>query len=159
MCMKYTKTCECGRKEADMNFGGNILNEQSVDRLYCPSCSGDTEFNPETMVRDNGWILELDMEVVSAFSAKLPASVRDDLTPDNIFDEGYVTWLGMYPGDMEDSARERNEIVAMAKVDPKQYLQKMTNWMVERAHRLSREGWRKARSAEVQRDGVGACSH
>jgi hypothetical protein len=150
--MKFTKTCECGAKKADFNFGGNILPEEAVDRLYCPSCSSDIGFNPETMVRDNGWVLELDMEVVFASSAKLPDKVKKNLAPDVIFDEGYVTWLGMYPGDTEDSARERVEIVALAKTDPKAYLKKMTTWMVERARRLSNEGWRKARAAEVPGD-------
>jgi hypothetical protein len=149
MCMKYSKTCECGKRHADMNFGGDILPHEVVDRLYCPSCSADVEFDPATMVEDNGWILQLDMEVARASAPRLPGHVKLSLTPDVLFDAGYVTWLGMYPGDLEDSAKEREEIVCMAKTEPREYLKKMTEWMTGRAQRLSMEGWRKARDVEV----------
>lgn len=149
MCMKYSKTCECGQRHADMNFGGDILPHEVVDKLYCPSCSTGIDIDPATMVEDNGWILKLDMDVVKAMSARLPGHVKFSLTPDVLFDAGYVTWLGMYPGDIEDSARERAEIVCLAKTEPRMYMQKMSQWMKERAQRLSMEGWRKARGVEV----------
>lgn len=59
-------------------------------------------------------------------------------------EEGYCAWRGIYPSDHIDSAIERSEIIRLAKIDPKKYMQEMKEWANRRMERLSREGWRKA---------------
>ena len=93
------------------------------------------------MLRDNGWIIKYDMDVVQFMKQKLPGA---DLTPDFIFDQGYCTWNGIYPGDQADSIREREELLRLAKIDKRKYLEEFRSWGVRRAERLEREGWRKA---------------
>jgi hypothetical protein len=50
----------------------------------------------------------------------------------------------MYPGDNLDSVRERNELNALAKTNPVEYLKRLKQWAEERMERLKRQGWRKA---------------
>ncbi len=144
MCMEYSKRCECGQKEASFNFRDDIMPPEVISRLYCPECSREIKFDPETMISDNGWVIEYDMDVVRFSATKTPHLLTKNLTPEVLFDEGYATWRGIYPGDHIDSAREREEIVAMARVDPKAYLERIKTWGIERMERLKREGWRKA---------------
>jgi hypothetical protein len=95
------------------------------------------------MVTDNGWMIRYDMEVAAAAGAgKIGA-----LTPATLFDEGYCTWNGMYPGDHIDSVREREKITALAKTNPIEYIKRLKKWAVERTERLKHEGWRKAQNA------------
>ncbi len=144
MCMEYSMRCSCGGREASFNFRDEIMPPEVISRLYCPNCSGEIGFNPETMLADNGWVIEYDMEVAKFSALKTPHLLKKELTPEVLFDEGYATWRGIYPGDHIDSAREREEIVAMAKSDPKAYIERIKNWGVERMERLRKEGWRKA---------------
>lgn len=46
--------------------------------------------------------------------------------------------------DHADSAREREELVKLSRVDPRRYLEEIKKWGIERMERLAREGWRKA---------------
>jgi len=64
-----------------------------------------------------------------------------------LFDQGYCTWNGVYPGDHLDSVREREKIIALAKTDPLEYLKQLKSWAVERTEKLKHEGWRKAKNA------------
>lgn len=66
------------------------------------------------------------------------------VSPELVFDEGYVTWREMYPGETEDITEERNKIIALKDSDPKEYLMTINSWAVERIQRLKDEGWRKA---------------
>jgi hypothetical protein len=96
------------------------------------------------MVADNGWVIEYDMDVARFSAHKLPLPHAGDVSPEVLFDEGYATWRGIYPGDHEDNVRERAEIVKLAKSDPRGYLEKVRTWANGRMERLRQEGWRKA---------------
>ncbi len=144
MCMAYEKNCTCGAGSASFHFRDNILPEQVVKDLYCPSCGGGVSLDAATMVRDNGWMIRYDMDMARFLST---SKIEGSITPDRLFDEGYCTWNGMYPGDHLDSVREREKITAIAKTNPIEYLKKLKSWAVERTERLKDEGWRKAQSA------------
>ncbi len=66
------------------------------------------------------------------------------VNPEFIFDEGYVTWHEMYPGETEDIMNERNKLTALKDSDPKEYLTAINFWAVERIQCLKDDGWRKA---------------
>ncbi len=144
MCMEYSLRCECGRKEASFNFRDDIMPPEVISRLYCPECSKEIRLDPERMIADNGWVIEYDMDIARFAATKTPHLLVKKLTPEVLFDEGYATWRGVYPGDHIDSARERQALVALAKTDPKAYLEKIKTWGIERMKRLRAEGWRKA---------------
>ena len=144
MCMAYEKSCACGAGSASFHFRDNILPEQVVKDLYCPSCGKDVPVNPEDMVRDNGWVIRYDMDMARVMST---GKIFGGVSPEVLFDEGYCTWNGMYPGDHLDSVREREQITAIAKTNPVEYLKKLKSWAIERSERLKDEGWRKAKNA------------
>ena len=120
----------------------DLLPPQILSHLYCPSCSGNVRFNPDTMVKDNGWILEFDMEAARAFLMSEGVSERV-ITPDFIFDQGYFSWNGFTPTEIEDRMREREEIMKLAKVDRRKFIKELTSWGINRAARFKEEGWRK----------------
>lgn len=144
MCMEYSTRCVCGSREASFTFHENIMPPEVINRLYCPVCSQDMSFDPDTMIRDNGWVVEYDMDIAKFSAHKLPQPLKERVSPEMLFDEGYATWRGIYPGDHMDNARERMELAKLAKVDPRGYLEKMKTWAVQRMERLRQEGWRKA---------------
>jgi hypothetical protein len=97
------------------------------------------------MLRDNGWIIEYDMEVAKFAGRALPAS---GITPAFLFDEGYCCWRSIYPRDDEDSLKERQELVSLSKRDPAKYIGEFRQWGLRRMERLRAEGWRKASAGE-----------
>jgi hypothetical protein len=96
------------------------------------------------MINDNGWMIHYDMEVAKLYGNKLPAGHKEGLSPEVLFDEGYICWRGVYPGDHVDSKNEREALGVMAKADPKKYFTTMKTWAIDRMDRLKVEGWRKA---------------
>ncbi len=149
MCMAHEINCSCGSNMAGFSFKNEIMSGEVINRLYCPACSRDIKFDPETMLADNGWIIHYDMEI-ARFQAQKISPKPDEVTPHFIFDKGYCTWRGIYPSDHIDSAVEREEVVKLAKINPRKYLEEIRGWANERMKRLEREGWRKARDgAEV----------
>jgi hypothetical protein len=116
-----------------------------VNRLYCPECSVDITYDPGIMIYDNGWIIEYDMDIAGVMGQNLPSG---EITPAFIFDEGFCTWRGIYPSDHIDSVREREEIVKLAKTDPKRYFREIKEWGLRRMERLAADGWRKANERE-----------
>ena len=148
MCMAYEIHCSCGNGIAGFNFRDDIMSWKIIDTLYCPRCSGDVMFDPESMVIDNGWIIQYDMDIARFQAQKIP-SRKGEITPELIFDEGYCTWRGIYPADHIDSVIERGEILKLAKINPIKYLEEMKQWATSRMERLSQEGWRKAVKAEM----------
>ena len=60
-----------------------------------PRLRPNADFDPETMVADCGWIMEYDMEGARAFFVK--ENLDSAVTPELIFDEGYLTWQGFSP--------------------------------------------------------------
>lgn len=144
MCMAHEMDCNCGNGVAGFNFKNEIMSGDVINRLYCPKCSHDIRFNPETMLADNGWVIVYDMEV-ARFQARKTALRTEDITPALIFDQGYCTWRGIYPTDHIDNVVERSEIVKLAKINPRKYLEEIREWANNRMERLAREGWRKTR--------------
>jgi hypothetical protein len=129
---------------AGFSFKNEIMSGEIINRLYCPVCSRDIKFDPGTMLADNGWIIEYDMEI-ARFQAQKIKAAQNEVTPHFIFDKGYCTWRGIYPSDHIDSVVEREEVVKLAKINPRKYLEELREWANRRMERLSREGWRKAR--------------
>lgn len=141
MCVDHTMKCQCGSNSASFNFRDSIMPAEVVARLYCPLCSSNIKYRSETMLSDNGYVIQYDMDIARSMSAKLPAA---KITPEFIFDEGYCTWRGVYPMDHIDSAEERQRLVELARVNKKRYLEEFKKWAVDRMDRLAMEGWRKA---------------
>lgn len=144
MCMDHSVVCKCGRNEASFNFKNEVMPPESIEALYCPECSGGVAYNPESMIHDNGWIIHYDMDVAGLYGSRLPSGEKDSLSPELLFDEGYVTWRGVYPGDHIDGKREREELAKLAKINPKEYFKEIKSWAINRMDRLRTEGWRKA---------------
>lgn len=147
MCVEVKRTCQCGAREASFHLRDNIMAPEVVDRLYCPTCSTEVTLDNGNMVADNGWFIEYDMDMARMFAiTKLqidPAAVD----PEFVFDNGYATWREMYPGETEDIADERWQIISRKSEDPQRYLREINDWAVNRIQRLKEAGWRKARLA------------
>ena len=141
MCVDHRMMCKCGKNAASFNFRDELMPVEVVDRLYCPECSGDVPFSGDRMLRDNGWIIEYDMELAKFSGRTLAAS---EMTPAFLFDEGYCCWRGVYPHDHEDSLKERQELLALSKINPEKYLAEFRQWGIRRMARLEAAGWRKA---------------
>ncbi len=144
MCMDHSVTCRCGKRNASFNFKNEFMPPEAIEALYCPECSEQIFLEHDSMLVDNGWVIDFDMEVAELYSNRLPVSDRENLSPELLFDEGYVTWRGVYPGDHIDSAREREELARLAKADPKKYFTEMKSWAINRMGQLKEKGWRKA---------------
>jgi hypothetical protein len=143
--MDYKLKCCCGKLTASFNLRDGVMPVEIVNRLYCPECSGDITYDPRIMIYDNGWIIEYDMDIAGVMGQNLPAV---EITPAFLFDEGYCTWRGIYPSDHIDSVCEREEIVKLAKTDPKRYFREIKEWGLKRMERLAADGWRKANERE-----------
>jgi hypothetical protein len=147
MCVDHSINCSCRKNSASFNFRDEVLPFEVITKLYCPVCSTGTQYDPSTMLADNGWIIGFDMEVSRFLLEKqAPAS---QVTPEFIFDEGYCTWRGVTPTDHIDSVRERNELLQLAKTDRKRYFEELRTWSNSRMERLARDGWRKAHEREL----------
>jgi hypothetical protein len=144
MCMDYAKKCKCGARSASFNFRDSLLPGEVIAEVYCPACSSGLKYDSLTMVQDNGWVLQFEMDMARFMLNKLPVE-SSSITPQYLFDEGYCTWRGITPTDNIDSLREREEILKYAKTDPKRYFEELRTWGTKRMERLALEGWRKAR--------------
>lgn len=143
MCQSYRKACVCGEQTSEIFFGKMILDEKSIVQVYCPKCSRDIDKEPKNRAWDNGWVLELNLDVVRTRAALMEIS-PEDITADWVFDEGYATWVGITPDDFQTRERERSEVQKLAKTDLKAYIQAMKEWGLNREKRFVSEGWRKA---------------
>lgn len=144
MCIEVKKKCECGASEVQFHLRDNIMDPNVLERLFCPACSADTPNNRETMIRDNGWIIEYDMTLARMYGLTRLSLSAHEINPEFIFDQGYATWREMYPGESEDIAGERECIIARKDENPKRYLQEINAWAINRINRLKEAGWRKA---------------
>jgi hypothetical protein len=145
MCQSYRKVCTCGKHTTEIFFGRMILDETSFAEVYCPDCSQHIDTDCDSRVWDNGWVIELDMEVVKARAAVMEIS-PEAITADWIFDQGFVTWVGITPDDHQRREQERNEFQKLAKTDLLAYIQAMKEWGLNREKRFIEEGWRKMRT-------------
>lgn len=144
MCREVRKSCECGKQNVQFHMRDNVMGEEVLSRLFCPDCSANVEFDDTTMINDNGWILEYDMDMAHFFAVSKLMVNPSHVGPEFIFDQGYATWQEMYPGEQRDILAEREEIMSLAKKEPKRYLEKISSWNIARINRLKDEGWRKA---------------
>lgn len=147
MCKEVKRSCQCGQTEAQFHMRDNIMAEEVIDRLFCPSCSANAPFNKETMIKDNGWIIEYDMILARMLGMTKMALQAEQVTPEFLFDAGYASWREMYPGETEDIAEERQAIIKRKDENPMRYLEEINAWAVTRINRLKNEGWRKAQLA------------
>lgn len=146
MCVDHSLNCSCGKNHASFNFRDDVLPVEAIAGLYCPECSRDIEHNPVTMLADNGWLIEFDMDIARFMMQKTASA--SSITPEFLFDEGYCAWRGVTPTDHIDSVREREALVQLAKTDRKRYFEEIKSWGNNRMERLAREGWRKANERE-----------
>ena len=145
MCQSYKVPCTCQKNTAEIFFGKCILNETAIEEVYCPQCSQNLDLDRNDRLWDNGWVIELDMEVVKAHAAVMEIS-PEAITAKWIFDQGFVTWVGITPDDHQRREQERNEFQKLAKTDLLAYIQAMREWGLNREKRFIEEGWRKMRS-------------
>jgi hypothetical protein len=124
------------------HFGKCVLNETAIEEIYCPRCSQNTDTELDCRVWDNGWVLELNMDVVRQYAGSMGVSAKE-ITADWVFDEGYATWAGITPDDTERRNQEREEIQKLAKTDIRAYYDAMKEWGLNREKRFTDEGWRK----------------
>jgi hypothetical protein len=147
--MEHSIVCKCGKKNASFNFKNEIMPTEVIEALYCPDCSQGVDVRADTMLSDNGWLIHFDMDVAGLYDNKLPVHDQSSISPETLFDQGYATWRGIYPGDHIDSVKERSELTAMAKENPRKYFEEMKNWAINRMAKLRQEGWRKAYEGEA----------
>jgi hypothetical protein len=147
MCIDVRKTCECGRQTVQFHLRDNVMMPQVIARLYCPSCKENSSFDNTTMLYDNDWIIEYDMELARDLFAKKLQIDSEDVLPEFIFDQGYACWQEMYPGEKEDIREDREKIIELLQQDRNIYLQAMQDWNIERIERLKSAGWRKVQQA------------
>ena len=145
MCMAITKSCVCG-DQVSLHHLNSYLPEEAVVAIHCPGCDERVTVDPATMIEDNGWIIEYDMELV-AFRLAQRGIDASDITPEQVFDQGYSTWNGLTPTDGYDKAMELHEITARTAGDKRRYFEEIKSWTRSRTQRLAEEGWRKARLA------------
>lgn len=144
MCQSYRRPCACGQKTAEIFFGKMVLDEASVAGLYCPQCSATVEVDPVSMIEDNGWLLELDPDVMRAYAPRMNLAA-DAVTAERVFDDEYVTWVGFSPEDNVRRGEERAEIARRHEGDLKGQFEALKRWALDRERRFYDEGWRKAR--------------
>ncbi|WP_449243828.1 hypothetical protein [Desulfobacca acetoxidans] len=144
MCLTIRRTCVCGREEAQFMHRDNILPESILVNLYCPSCRSQASWDGDCMTEDNGWVLEFDIE--GARFLMWHKGLLDEVTPDFIFDQGYCSWNGMTPHDLEERAILHAELAPLLNQDRLAYINALKTTMLERVHDLKTAGWRKAQN-------------
>ncbi len=146
MCIAISRECDCGTGVASLHHANSVLPDEVITAVYCPDCESKVEFDPSRMLRDNGWIIEYDMDLAAGILAREGLD-PDSVTPELIFDKGYSTWNGLTPTDAFDKSMEMHELLSDSKGDKLAYFQAMKKWTQERTTRLAEQGWRKARLA------------
>lgn len=147
MCIDVRKTCECGNHTVQFLLRDNVMVPQVITRFFCPSCPGTSAFDSATMLYDNEWIIEYDMELARGLFAQKLQIDPGEVAPGFIFDNGYACWQEIYPGEQEDIREEREKIIELLQQDRNVYLQAMQDWNIERIVRLKSAGWRKVQLA------------
>jgi hypothetical protein len=142
MCQSYKIACACNQNTAEIFFGKMVLNETSIEELYCPLCSQSVDIEQDNRVWDNDWVLEMNMDAVRLYAGSMGIA-PEEISADRVFDEGYATWVGTTPDDTKRRNQERDEIQKLAKIDILAYYEAMKEWGLNREQRFSEEGWRK----------------
>jgi hypothetical protein len=97
-----------------------------------------------TMLEDVGWFIEYDMEVARLYLNL--KGIDKPITPAFIFDEGYCSWYGMSPNDLEENARVHEELKPLQKKDKLLYFNELKRIRLAQFAELKKEGWRKAQN-------------
>lgn len=143
MCNNHRVSCSCGQSQANILFKNHILNPSVFRNIFCPQCSRNVNFNPESMLADNNWILEFDLVIARGCLHR--ANINpSSLSPAFIFDQGYASWNGFTPNELDQRLVERQEIIRLAKQDMHLYLAEIKRWGSGRAKKFRKAGWRKA---------------
>jgi len=147
MCIEVRKTCECGKYNVQFHLRDNIMSEEVIVSLQCPECADREKLDGKTMIEDNNWVIEYDIELAQFLAAAKLQVPPDLVNPAYIFDTGYATWQEMYPGEQKDILEDRKEIMELLKTDKTEYLKQINSWNIARVEKLKQEGWRKAQAA------------
>lgn len=143
MCMDVRKECECGSKNVQFHLRDNVMIPEVIAKLFCPRCPGDAKFSEKTMLNDNGWIIEYDMDLAKMLAVQQLTIDPNLVDPTFIFDQGYACWQELYPGEKTDIKDEKEKIIQLLQVDQKKYLETIQSWNIERIKKLKAIGWRK----------------
>ena len=146
MCIEIKQQCAGGHQSAQFSNLDNVLPAAGINKVYCPECQDKPEVDAAVMLEDNGWLIEYDMDL-AVYLLDKHGLEKGVITPEYLFDSRYSTWQGMSPTDMEESIRERQEIIALAKVDKLKYFATMKSWSIDRMKAFTEAGWRKAQTA------------
>jgi hypothetical protein len=146
MCLDVRKTCACGKHQVQFHLRDNIMSPEVIRKLFCPHCAAGLNPDRATMLRDNGWVIEYDLELAQFLAAAKLQLSPDQVNPAFLFDSGYATWQELYPGEQQDILAQRGEIMELLKRDSREYLQRISHWNISRVAQLKTAGWRKAQS-------------
>jgi len=142
--MNERRYCECGHNSAYLSFRDNLLPPQILLALYCPRCRPPATWDETTMLADCGWVLEYDVERAQAYFDLRGIKAR--ATPGFLFDEDYLSWQGLAPGDVEVNAGLHRRLEPLIRQDLKLYLQSLTAEWTAHVAGLKAAGWRKAQA-------------
>lgn len=143
MCLNLRRFCSCRRNSAYLSCRDNLLPGEILVNLFCPQCQPD-HFNGETMLEDCGWVLEYDVDRAQAYFAL--RGIKSLATPEFIFDEGYLSWQGLAPGDQEINTRLHQRLAPLIEQDLALYLKSLRAEWVAHVAGLKAAGWRKAQA-------------
>lgn len=143
MCLNLRRFCSCGRNSAYLSCRDNVLPGEILINLYCPECR-PAGFMADTMLQDCGWLLEYDVERAQAFFAL--RGLKISATPEFIFDEGYLSWQGLAPGDQAVNSKLHQRLAPLIEQDLALYLKTLRSEWVAHVAGLKAAGWRKAQA-------------
>jgi hypothetical protein len=143
MCMNLRRFCACGRNSAYLICRDNLLPGEILVNLFCPECRPG-RIEDDTMLQDCGWVLEYDVERAQAFFALRGMKIQ--ATPEIIFDEDYLSWQGLTPGDQEVNTRLHQRLAPLVEQDLALYLKSLRSEWVAHVAQLKAAGWRKAQA-------------
>jgi hypothetical protein len=66
-----------------------------------------------------------------------------DLSPSFIFDQGYASWNGFTPDELDQRLAERRQIIALTAEDMHLYLAEIKRWGSARVKNFREAGWPK----------------
>jgi hypothetical protein len=141
--MNLRRFCSCGRNSAHLSCRDNLLPAEILTNLFCPACRPG-RIEADTMLQDCGWVLEYDVERAQAFLTL--RGIKGRATPGFIFDEGYLSWQGLAPGDQEVNARLHQRLAPLIDQDMALYLKTLRSEWVAHVAQLKAAGWRKAQA-------------
>ncbi|MEW6388322.1 MAG: hypothetical protein AB1491_12470 [Thermodesulfobacteriota bacterium] len=142
MCFQQLRACQCGRNSAYLGYRDNVLAPEVLVNLYCPECRPQDESLSKDMIEDGGWVLEYDLPAAQVFFNR--RGFPHPVNPDFIFDEGYLSWQGLAPGDQAFNNELHHRLAPLVQEDLNLYLQKLKEEWLAHVAQLKAAGWRKA---------------